>query len=403
MSLSSKETKDLFAKYMFGNYGRAPISIVRGQGSYVWDAEGRKYLDLLPGLGVDGLGHCPPRVVEALRKQAGELLHIHNNYLIEGQARLAQALIKHLTGMGEARAFFCNSGTEASEAAIKLARLWGKKNGGKWKFIAIENGFHGRSYGALSATGQPKLQAGTEPLLPGFTYVPINDIKALEKAFEDKEVCGFMAEPVQGEGGIYPCTKEYLAAASALCDWHNVLLMYDEVQAGMGRTGDMYAYQTVGAPAPDILWLAKALGGGFPIGAMLARPEAAEHMVPGTHGTTFGGNPMACAAGLAVIETIEQERLIEHVRAVGEHLGRGLAALQSKYPGLIKEVRRVGLMAAVDLAVPGKPYYERCRDEGLLINVTHDTVLRLLPAMNVTKAELDEGLEILDRVLGQKL
>lgn len=399
MALSSKETLDIFGKYMIGNYGRAPLNIVRGQDSYVWDAEGKKYLDLLPGLGVDGLGHCPPRVVEALRKQAGELLHIHNNYLIEGQAWLAQALIKHLSGMGEAKAFFCNSGTEASEAAIKLARLWGKKNGGKWKMVSLENGFHGRTYGALTATGQPKLQAGTEPLLPGFAYVPINDAKALEKALEDKEVCGFMAEPVQGEGGIVPCTKEYLDAASALCDWHNVLLMYDEVQAGMGRTGDMFAYQTLGAPAPDILWLAKALGGGFPIGAMLARPEVAEHLVPGTHGTTFGGNPLACAAGLAVIETIEQEHLLEHVRAMGEHLGKGLLRLREKFPKLIKDVRRIGLMAALDLTVPGKPYLERCRDEGLLINCTHDTVLRFLPAMNVKRDELDEGLRIVEKVL----
>ncbi|MCW8131938.1 MAG: aspartate aminotransferase family protein [Planctomycetota bacterium] len=401
MPLSTKETADLYAQYLIGNYGRAPISIVKGQGSYVWDADGKKYLDLLPGLGVDGLGHCPPSVVEALRKQAGELLHIHNNYLMEGQGKLARALVKHLSGMGEAKAFFCNSGTEASEAAIKLARLWGKKNGGKWKIVSLENGFHGRTYGALTATGQPKLQAGTEPLLPGFIYVPINDTKALEQAFEDREICGFMAEPVQGEGGIFPCTKEFLTAASALCDLRGALLMYDEVQAGMGRTGDMFAYQTVGAPAPDILWLAKALGGGFPIGAMLARPEVAEHMVPGTHGTTFGGNPLACAAGLAVIETVEKENLLAHVRAMGEHLGQGLHGLREKFPALVREVRRIGLMAALDLSVPGKPYLEKCRDEGLLINCTHDTVLRLLPAMNVSAAELDEGLRILEKALAQ--
>lgn len=401
MPLSTKETIDLYAKYLITNYGRAPISIVRGQGSYVWDADGKKYLDLLPGLGVDGLGHCPPTVVEALRKQAGELLHIHNNYLIEGQGKLARALVKHLTGMGEAKAFFCNSGTEASEAAIKLARLWGKKNGGKWKIVSLENGFHGRTYAALTATGQPKLQAGTEPLLPGFSHVPINDIKALEKAFDDREICGFMAEPVQGEGGIFPCTKEFLAAARALCTQRGALLMYDEVQAGLGRTGDMYAYQTIGAPAPDILWLAKALGGGFPIGGMLARPEVAEHLVPGTHGTTFGGNPMACAAGLAVVETIEKENLLAHVRAMGEYLGKGLHVLREKFPKVVKDVRRIGLMAALDLHMPGKPYLEYCRDHGLLINCTHDTVLRLLPAMNVKREELDEGLVIIEKALAQ--
>jgi len=402
MALTSKETFDLARQVLTGNYVRAPLSIVRGQGSYVWDAEGKRYLDLLPGLGVNGLGHCPPRVVEALRQQAGELLHIHNNYLIESQARLAQKLIQHATGMGEAKAFFCNSGTEASECAIKMARLWGKQNGGKWKFITLENGFHGRTYGALSATGQTNLHKGCEPLLPGFVHVPINDAKALEQAFQDKEVAAFIVEPVQGEGGIFSCTPEYLQTASALCDWHGALLLYDEVQAGMGRTGDLYAYQTLGAPAPDVLWLAKALGGGFPIGAVLARADACEFMVPGTHGSTFGGNPLACAAGLAVLETIEQEGLLAQVRETGVHLGKGLDALKQRFPKLVLATRRVGLMAAIDLSVPGKAYLEKCRDKGLLINCTHDTVLRLLPAMNVTCAQLDEGLSIITEVLKEQ-
>jgi acetylornithine/N-succinyldiaminopimelate aminotransferase len=397
--METQEVQDTYAKYVFGNYGRAPVAIVKGEGSQVWDANGKRYLDLLPGLGVNGLGHCPPRVVKAIAEQAQKLLHVHNNYMWEQQCLLAKALVEKLTGMGEARAFFCNSGTEASEAAIKLARLYGKqKSPQKWKLISVQNGFHGRTYGALSATGQPNLQKGCDPLLPGFTYVPLNDITALEKAF-DPETAGFMVEPVQGEGGIYICSPEYLKAARELCNKHGALLMYDEVQCGMGRTGDYFAYQSLNAPAPDVIWLAKALGGGFPIGAMLAKPEVAQHLVPGTHGSTFGGNPLACAAGLAVIDTIESEKLMQHVRAMSKHLVGKLEELRAQLPQKIKEIRQLGLMVGIDLNFPGKPVFGRCLDEGLMINVTHDTTLRLLPAMNVTAAELDEGLNIISRVL----
>ncbi len=397
---SNDDVQALYNQYVFQNYGRAPIAIVRGEGSRVWDANGKRYLDLLPGLGVNGLGHCPARVVAAVQKQAAQLMHVHNNYLWENQALLAKALVGKLTGVDSARAFFCNSGTEASEAAIKLARLWGKRNGGKWKIISTVNGFHGRSYGGLSATGQAALQKGCGPLLPGFSYVPLNDSAALEKAFDD-DVAGFMVEPIQGEGGIFPATAEYLHAARALCDKNGALLMYDEVQCGMGRTGDWYAYQTLKAPAPDILWLAKALGGGFPIGAMLAKGSVAKEMVPGTHGSTFGGNSLACAAGLAVIETIEAEKLLEHVRTVSLHLAGLLENLRAKHTGKINEIRQIGLMAGIDFNFPAKPIYTRCQEEGLLANVTHDTTLRLLPAMNVTCEELDEGLAIISKVVGQ--
>lgn len=397
----TSEIQNTYAQYVFGNYNRAPIAIVRGEGSRVWDAEGKRYLDLLPGLGVNGLGHCPSRVVAAVQKQAATLMHIHNNYYWEQQARLGKALVEKLTGMGEARAFFCNSGTEASEAAIKLARLHGKKTGGKWKLISVQNGFHGRTYAALTATGQVNLQKGCEPMLPGFTYVPLNDVRALEKAF-DAETIGFMVEPVQGEGGIFSCTAEYLKAARELCDKRGALLMYDEVQCGLGRTGNYFAYQTLNAPAPDILWLAKALGGGFPIGAMLARASVAQAMAPGTHGTTYGGNPTACAAALAVIETIDADDLLAHVRGVAEHLAGRLAELKAKHAGKIKEIRQVGLMVGIDLSFPGKAAHARCLELGLMINVTHETTLRLLPAMNVTKAELDEGLGIISKVLSEQ-
>ena len=400
MSMKTSDVQSTYAKYVLGNYNRAPIAIVRGEGSRVWDADGKCYLDLLPGLGVNGLGHCPPRVTAAIQKQAASLMHIHNNFLWEQQALLAQGLAGKLTGVSEAKAFFCNSGTEASEAAIKLARLYGKQKGGKWKIISVQDGFHGRTYGALSATGQPGLQKNCEPLLPGFTYVPINDIAALEQAF-DAQTAAFMAEPVQGEGGIFSCSTPYLQAARAVCDRHGALLMYDEVQCGMGRTGDYFAYQTLQAPAPDVIWLAKALGGGFPIGAMLAKADAAQAMSPGTHGSTFGGNPLACAAALAVLETIDAENLIAHVRDVSGHLQKGLETLRTKQGSKIKEIRQTGLMVGVDLKFPGKAAHARCLEHGLMINVTHDTTLRLLPAMNVSKKDLDEGLGILSNVLSE--
>ncbi|MCY3021439.1 MAG: aspartate aminotransferase family protein [Planctomycetota bacterium] len=397
--MKTADVQAAYAKYVFGNYTRAPIAIVRGEGSYVWDADGKRYLDLLPGLGVNGLGHSPPRVAAAINKQTASMLHIHNNYLWEQQPLLAKALVERLTGMNGAKAFFCNSGTEASEAAIKLARLYGKqRTPQKWKFISIANGFHGRTYAALSATGQQNLQKGFEPLLPGFSYVPLNDIAALEQAF-DAETAGFMAEPVQGEGGIFICSADYLNAARALCDKHGALLMYDEVQCGLGRTGDYFAYQTLQAPAPDVIWLAKVLGGGFPIGAMLAREEIARLMVPGTHGSTFGGNPLACAAALAVMETIEQDNLLPHVRDMARHLARGLEALRATHAAKITEIRQVGLMVGIELTFPAKPILARCLAQGLMVNVTHDTTVRLLPAMTVRATELDDGLAIISRVL----
>jgi acetylornithine/succinyldiaminopimelate/putrescine aminotransferase len=346
------------------------------------------------------LGYCPPRVVAAVQEQAACLMHIHNNYYWQEQALLAKALAGKLTGMGQAKAFFCNSGTEASEAAIKLARLYGKKHQGRWRILSVQNGFHGRTYAALSATAQAKLQEGCEPMLPGFASVPLNDASALAKAFDDQTVA-FMVEPVQGEGGIFLCQKEYLQAAREICDKHGALLMYDEVQCGMGRTGDYFAYQTLKAPAPDILWLAKTLGGGFPIGALLAKSAVAQMLVPGTHGSTFGGNPLACSAALAVIETIDQDNLLSHVREMSRYLADNLAALRAKHSAKIKEIRQIGLMVGIDLNFPGKSVYDRCLERGLMANVTHDTTLRLLPAMIVTRGEIDAAFEIIAAALAE--
>jgi acetylornithine/N-succinyldiaminopimelate aminotransferase len=400
MAMSTAEVQALYAKHLIGNYTRAPIAFVRGEGCYLWDADGKRYLDLIAGIGVDGLGHCAPRVVAAVQRQAGTLMHIHNNYMWEPQALLGQKLCEKVTGMKDPRAFLCNSGTEASEAAIKLARLYGKQHGGKWKLIAVSNGFHGRTYAALSATGQPGLQKGCEPLLTGFSFVPLNDIGALKAAF-DAETIGFMVEPVQGEGGIFIATPEYLRAARELCDKHGALLMYDEVQCGMGRTGSYFAYQTIGAPAPDVIWLAKLLGGGFPIGAMVAAASVAQAMVPGTHGTTYGGNPTACAASLAVFETIDSDKLLDKVQATARYLAQALEGLRAKHKSQIKEIRQMGLMAGIDLNFPGKAIFQRCLELGLIINVTHDTTLRMLPALNVSPAQLEEGLKIISQALSE--
>jgi acetylornithine/N-succinyldiaminopimelate aminotransferase len=400
MPMTLSEVQALYAKHLIGNYTRFPIAFTRGEGCYLWDSDGKRYLDLIAGLGVDGLGHCAPRVVAAIKAQASTLLHLHNNYYWEQQARLGQALCGKLAGMDDPRAFFCNSGTEASEAAIKLARLHGKQNGGKWKIVAVSNGFHGRTYAALSATGQTNLQKGCEPMLPGFSFVPHNDVAALEKAF-DAETAGFMIEPVQGEGGIFIASPEYLKAARRLCDKHGALLMYDEVQCGMGRTGDYFAWQTLKAPAPDVIWLAKLLGAGFPIGAMAARASVAQAMVPGTHGTTFGGNPTACAAALAVIETIDADKLLDKVRATSAHVAHSLETFRAKRSTKIKEIRQLGLMVGIDLTFPGKPIFQRCLELGLVINVTHDTTLRMLPALNVAPAQLDEGLAIVGKALDE--
>jgi len=398
MALTYEGVKSLYDTYVISNYGRIPMAIARGEGSYVWDTEGRKYLDFISGLAVNGLGHCNPKVVEAVRKQAGELMHIHNNFIWEQQGRLAEALSKQTTGMGKAKAFFCNSGTESTETGIKIARLWGKKHGGKHKIISLENSFHGRTYAAISATGQTVYQKGLDPLVPGFSYVPLNDIGALERAIDD-ETSGFICEPVQGEGGIFLCDRAFVEAARRLCDKHQALLMYDEVQCGMGRTGRFYAYQALGLPAPDVLWLAKTLGGGFPIGAAVARPEAAALLVPGTHASTFGGNPLACAAGLAVCEALVKGGVLENVQTMGEHLGAGLQRLREKFPQKTKGIRRAGLMAALDLAQPGSGVAETCRTKGLLVNCTHETALRFLPPLTVSREELEEGLKIVEAVL----
>src|SRR4051812_2295437 len=333
-----------FDRYVIANYRRYPVCLVRGEGSWVWDAEGRRYLDFFPGWGCNLLGHCPPRVVAAVREQVGELIHVPNTWYTEAQGALAEALAGRCFG---GQSFFCNSGAEANEAAIKLARAHGHASG-RFKVVTMEHGFHGRTYAALTATAQPKYHAGFEPMVPGFTYVPYDDLDAVAKALDD-QTAAVLVEPIQGEGGINIPSPGYLAGLRSLCDERGVLLILDEVQTGLGRTGEWFAYQHYDL-TPDILTCAKALAGGVAAGVMIARPEVAATLQPGMHASTFGGNPLACRAGLAAVETIEQDGLLERGRAVGERFRGHIEALRHERPDLIREIRILGVMIGIDLA-----------------------------------------------------
>jgi acetylornithine/N-succinyldiaminopimelate aminotransferase len=344
------------------------------------------------------LGHCPPRVVEAVREQVGQLIHVPNTWYTEPQGLLAQALSQRSDFGG--RAFFCNSGTEANEAAIKLARLYGKAHSPsgthRYKIITMLNSFHGRTLGSLSATAQPKYHAGIEPILPGFVYCPYGDLDAVAARI-DNETCAVMVEPIQGEGGVNLPPPGYLQGLRELCDRHGLLLIFDEVQTGMGRTGKWYAHQHWSV-TPDIVTLAKSIGGGIALGGMLARPEVAEYLKPGTHAATFGGNPVSCRAALAMIETIEADDLLERASVLAQRFRGHFERLRQRTP-LIADVRILGVMIGVELTVEGAAIVQKCLERGLLINCTHQTVLRLLPALNLSDELVDEGCELLAEVI----
>lgn len=384
-----------YNSYVVGSYTRSGIIFVKGKGSYLWDIDGKRYLDFFPGWGVSGLGHCPPAIVEAIKRQAEKLIHIANNHYHPWQGLLAKKLSEISFG---GKVFFCNSGAEANEAAIKLTRLYGK-NKGKYKIISMENSFHGRTLATVTMTGQLKYSKPFQPLPPGFSYVPFNDFNALKSAI-DEETAGIIIEPVQGEGGINVADKNYLEKVRNLCNEKDILLIFDEVQTGFGRTGKFFAYQNFGV-VPDIMTLAKTLGGGFPVGAMIARKEIADLMVPGSHASTFGGGPLACASCLAVIETIEKENLLDNVREMGNYLENKLLHLKEKYP-VIRKIKGLGLMRGLEIEGEGNWLVDICAEKGLLINCTHGNVIRIMPAININKEEIDEGIEILDRCLGSK-
>jgi acetylornithine/N-succinyldiaminopimelate aminotransferase len=383
----TQEVIDLYSKYVIGNYKRLPKVAVRGQGAYLWDADGKRYLDLFSGWAVTGVGHCHPRLVEAIRRQVGELMYMPNTWYTEPQGRLAEWI--STTGFG-GKTFFCNSGAEANEAAIKLARIHVGK--GRYKIITFENGFHGRTFAAITATAQPKYQEGFRPLVPGFMYAPLNDMAAVEKLVDD-ETCAILVEPIQGEGGINLCDHQWLRSIRDLCTQRGMVLVFDEVQTGVGRCGTWWGWQTSGV-VPDMMTMAKQLGGGTAIGAMCAKPEVAASLVPGTHASTFGGNPLAAAAGCAVFEIVRDENLLENANQVGAYLRQRLLELKHETP-MITEVRGAGLMIGAELAQNGAELVSLCLDKGLYVNCTHNTVLRIMPPLTLTREQVDEGIGIL--------
>jgi acetylornithine/N-succinyldiaminopimelate aminotransferase len=389
--MNTQEVIAQFNQYVIGNYGRLPRVITRGEGNYLYDLDGNKILDFFPGWAVSGIGHCHPKVVEALRKQAGKLLHIDNTFYTIEQGHLARLLSERAFG---GKCFFCNSGAEANEAALKLARRHTPKE--KYKYITAQHGFHGRTFGAVTATGQPKYHEGFMPMLAGFEYVPFNDIDALTKVFTN-EVCGVLIEPIQGEGGVNEATPEYMQTIRDLCDENGALMILDEVQTGMGRTGRWFGYQHYDI-VPDIITMAKTLGGGVAIGAMMARPEIAASLVPGTHASTFGGNPLACAAAIATIEAIEEEKLIDNANQMGKYAVEKLLELKQKFP-IISGLRGKGLMIGIQLTSPGAAIVSKCLEKCLRINCTQNTVLRFMPSMTVTKEQIDQAIHILQEVL----
>jgi predicted acetylornithine/succinylornithine family transaminase len=393
--LMSPETAALFQQYVIPNYKRFPLALVRGEGSRVWDDQGNEYLDFFPGWGCNLLGHCPPAVVQAVQQQVATLIHVPNTWHMEAQGQWAKLLSERSFG---GQAFFCNSGAEANEAAIKLARLHTPPR--RYKIITFEGGFHGRTYAAVSATAQPKYHEGIGPLAPGFVYVPFGELDAV-RARVDGETAAIMVEPIQGEGGIRIPPAEFLAGLRQIADENELILIFDEVQSGCGRTGEWFAYQNFGVE-PDVMTLAKSLCGGVAGAAMLARREIAASLRPGMHAATFGGNPLAARAGIATIETIERQGLLAKAKQLGALFRSLLEPLVNELPN-IRQFRQIGLMIGIELNLDATPLVERCMADRLLINVTQGNVIRLLPAMTLTEGEVREGCEILSKALKTSL
>jgi len=397
MSQDTKTLLDWANRYLIQNYARAPLCLVRGEGVRVWDTDGKEYLDFVGGIAVDALGHCHPKIVGAIREQATTLLHVSNLYQIPSQIHLAKLLVDHSFAD---RAFFCNSGTEANEAAIKLARKYAKEThaSDRVDIVTMRGAFHGRTMGALSATPTEKYQHGFEPLLPGFKYVPFGDLGAAERAV-DNRTAAILVEPIQGEGGVHVAPDGYLAGLRRLCDASGALLMFDEVQTGMGRTGRLWAYQHWGVE-PDVMTLAKALASGVPIGAVLAKERCAGALAAGTHGTTFGGNPFATTVGVATMTTMLEEKLPEHADRVGGYLVDRLREAARRVPA-IKTVRGKGLLVGLDLDRAAGAVVSACRDRGLLVLTAGDTVLRLTPPLVVEEPDVDRAVTIIGEVLSR--
>ncbi|MDP3790818.1 MAG: aspartate aminotransferase family protein [Candidatus Omnitrophota bacterium] len=385
---------EMYDKYVMCTYKRVPFCLEKAKGSKVWDIDGREYLDFFPGWAVSGIGHCHPMVSNAVAKQAKKLMHVSNNYYSQLQGLLAKRIIEESFS---GKVFFANSGAEANEGAVKLARKYGHDNG-RYQIITMTKSFHGRTLGMISATGQDKVKKGFEPLIKGFIHIPFNDIEALKEAINEKTIA-VMFEPIQCEGGINIASKEYMQAVRKLCDEKDIVMILDEVQTGMGRTGKFFCYQQYGIE-PDIMTLAKSLGGGVPIGACVARGKFASVLTPGTHASTFGGSPIVCAAALAVFEAIKKEKLLQNTNKMGAYLVKKLKALKKKYH-FISQIRSVGLVIGVELNIKGEDIYQKCLEAGLLLNCTQDTVLRIMPPMTVSAKEIDKAVSILDKVLAK--
>jgi len=381
--------------YVLNTYTRTPVVFVKGKGSYLWDEEGKRYLDFFPGWAVSGLGHCHKRVVNAVSRQLKEIIHVSNNYYSKPQSQLAERLSKNSFG---GRVFFCNSGAEANEAAIKLARAYGSEEG-RYKIITMDKSFHGRTLATLTATGQDKVKKGFAPLPEGFEHVPFNDISALKEAIDDITVA-VMIEPIQGEGGINIADNDYMKELRTLCNAKDILLIFDEVQSGMGRSGKLFAYQHYGI-LPDAMTLAKSLGGGFPIGAMVVADKFVDCLKPGMHASTFGGSPIVCAAANAVLDAIEKDRLLENANKMGDYLLKQLNRLKRRYPKIINNIKHKALMIGIELNIEGKDIVERCFKRGLLINCTQVNILRIMPSIAVKKSEINKAVKILSEVIAK--
>lgn len=383
-------------RYIFNTYARYPITLVKGEGAFVWDNQGKKYLDFLTGIACTPLGHCHPAVTKAILAQTQILLHTSNLYYSPPSIALAKWLVEH---GGLDRVFFCNSGAEANETAIKLARKYQRHAGHKEKYVILsaEDSFHGRTLGALAATGKTKIQQDFGPMPVGFRYHDWRDISGFCQAI-DNSIAAVILEPIQGEGGIYPLSSPFLQAVRAACDKSGALLIFDEVQCGLGRTGELFAYQHMGV-TPDIITLAKGIANGLPLGVVCARETVADALSPGDHGTTFGGNPVTCSAALAMLETIVNENYLPQVKELGGYLLTRLQTLQRQFPALIQEVRGADLMIGVELSSHPQEILQSCQAAGLLVNITADNVLRLLPPFIITQADIDDAIAIMTEAM----
>ncbi len=382
--------------FVANTYSRFPITLVRGEGVYVWDNHGNRYLDFTAGIAVCSLGHCHPEVSKVICEQSKKLVHVSNLFWMEPQIRLAQLLVSHSFAD---QVFFCNSGAESVEAAIKLARRYGHNRKGPdcYEIICLKGSFHGRTLATVTATGQEIFKKGFDPLVCGFLHVPANDVESLKLAFSNR-TAALLIEPIQGEGGVRVISDEFLIHARKLCDEFDALLIFDEVQVGMGRTGSLFAYEQTPV-IPDVMCLAKALGNGVPIGAMLAKKEVMEHLSPGSHASTFGGNPLACSVALKVLEIISEPAFLNEVKEKGKYLSDGLYRIREKFPKKIKEVRGRGLIWAIEFYFDVPDITKRFIEEGILIILSHGKIVRMVPPLIISRAQIDKFLEILEKVI----